>query len=59
MRNPIKVLRAIIERNHPEQEFVEDEYQRAVDYCEQPAGPRCDITGQPLSVRERFDRECG
>ena len=29
--------------------------QRAVDYCE----ARCDVTGQPLTARERFERECG
>lgn len=60
MRNPMQVWRELIERAYPEQEFDEDAYQRAVDYCEQPAEqPRCDVTGQPLTPRQQYERECG
>lgn len=43
----------------------ETDYQRILDYCEQPFvptdsdEPRCDITGQPLTIEQRFNQECG
>lgn len=35
----------------------EDETEfHSVDYCEQP---RCDITGQPITYRQRFEQDTG
>ncbi len=42
MDSPMFVLRKIFERAFPGAEFNEDEWQRAVDYCEQPVPPTDD-----------------
>ncbi len=56
IRNPLKFFK--VTRPNGDLPEIAEYQQRLIDYCEQPA-PRCDITGQPLTTRERFDRECG